>query len=439
MASIREYQNFISSKKIYNHCIDPKRRIEKRYKYEVKLRDEFKCVKCGKKKRLTVHHIRPYAKFKKIRLSMANGITLCEECHKEFNRLFSKKYNKQGLNELILFIGKKKYTYWKDNCIEYMKEFNKRKGVEIMDKVKKVLKKPMKCVALKDENLDILEYPVICSPKIDGIRSVIIGGKALSSTLKPIGNEYIRQCLNEECYEFLDGELVVGDPKNKNSFTDNTTGAVRRKKGEPDFKFYVFDSFWNKELGYEKRWLSIMHNFHKLPHIEVLEHKYVYNKEELLQYEKEKLLEGYEGIIVRKPDGRYKEGRTTVKEQIEFKRKPLSDTEGEIIGFIEEMENTNEKKVNELGNSVRSSHQENKKGKGTLGAFIVKSDIFNNEFHLNAKVGEINKMRDEIWNNQEKYLGKIVKFSYQEYGSTDNAPRIPILISFREKWDMTNY
>jgi HNH endonuclease len=50
-------------------------------------RDKYRCQKCGykplDKKGLHVHHVKPYALYPNLRVEKSNGITLCEDCHKE--------------------------------------------------------------------------------------------------------------------------------------------------------------------------------------------------------------------------------------------------------------------------------------------------------------------------------------------------------------------
>lgn len=53
------------------------------FRNSVLKRDRYTCRNCGAKKDLQVHHIKHYAKYPKLRTKMANGITLCEKCHKE--------------------------------------------------------------------------------------------------------------------------------------------------------------------------------------------------------------------------------------------------------------------------------------------------------------------------------------------------------------------
>lgn len=46
-------------------------------------RDKYKCMKCGNKKRLKVHHIKRWADIPVLRFAITNGITLCYKCHQE--------------------------------------------------------------------------------------------------------------------------------------------------------------------------------------------------------------------------------------------------------------------------------------------------------------------------------------------------------------------
>jgi DNA ligase-1 len=299
-----------------------------------------------------------------------------------------------------------------------------------------MIKRPMKAMSksLTDKDAKLLNYPVVASPKLDGIRGMVINEVVLSSTLKPIGNKYIQECLGKE-YNNLEGELIVGDPCDPDSF-NNTTGAVRRSSGEPDFKFYIFDNFKEPSLSYKERFLNESLRFAVLPHIVVVEQTPIHNFEELELYEKMVLNKGYEGAMVRSFDGVYKEGRTTLREQNIFKRKPVSDAEALVVGFNEQMKNNNEKTLNELGKNVRSSHKENKTPAGTLGSFILKCDLWDEPFHCGS--GMTDGLKQDIWDHKDEYMGLTVVFKYQAYGSRE-APRQPIFKGFRDQDDMVEY
>ena len=76
----------------------------------------------------------------------------------------------------------------------------------------------------------------------------------------------------------------------------------------------------------------------------------------LLEKEQSK---GGEGLILRNPDGMYKYGRSTPKEQLSIKLKFFEQDEFEVVGFEERYTNTNEATTNELGYTSRSSHKSN--------------------------------------------------------------------------------
>lgn len=58
----------------------------KMWKQSVLKRDNYTCQECGCKGNLVVHHIKPFATEKEARFDINNGITLCQNCHREVHK-----------------------------------------------------------------------------------------------------------------------------------------------------------------------------------------------------------------------------------------------------------------------------------------------------------------------------------------------------------------
>lgn len=298
-----------------------------------------------------------------------------------------------------------------------------------------MIKKPMKAPSTGAtlQQLKDMKYPIACSAKLDGIRGVVTPDGVLSNSLKRLGNDYMQECLAYETLIGFDGELVVGLPYADPNVADDdvfnrTSGAIRRSSGEPDFKFYVFDDFSCKISTYQQRWLDNLAHYQSLdsyPHIVFLEQRICHTWQEALTYEEELLAIGYEGMMPRTFSGRYKEGRATNKEATILKRKPLAQSEGVVVAIYEQMKNNNEKSKNELGNSFRTSHKDNKTGKGTLGGVTLLDPIWGGvTFNCGTIIGGTIEWRQEMYNNPELIVGKTMTYVYQELGSIDK-PRQP--------------
>jgi DNA ligase-1 len=276
-------------------------------------------------------------------------------------------------------------------------------------------------------DLDKIKYPVLASPKLDGIRTIMLNGKAVTRSLKPIPNEHIRKCLEEADLGPLDGEIIVGDPTDPECF-NRTTSAVMSRKGEPEFTYWAFDHV--SELAFKDR----LAEAHRLRYfgpvwLESVFHCQINDKEQLDAYESNMVAQGYEGIMLRDPIGSYKFGRSTVNEGILLKVKRFRDIDATIVGFEEQMHNANEAKESLLGYTERSSAKSGMVPMGTLGALVCSAKEFTETFNVGTGFTQSNRL--EIWNNRQGLLGKTVKIKYQECGTIDR-PRIPVFLGFRE-------
>lgn len=299
--------------------------------------------------------------------------------------------------------------------------------------MKTKLKKPLRSAKLEN-NLDIIKALsihntyLIGSPKIDGIRCVLNNNQCYTKSMKIHPNEHIKSILNELPYSF-DGELTC---KNITDFND-LKSQILSKDTKPDFIYNVFDIYNDKDTIYSERISNLKDTRTNNPHISLVETKKLYTLDDILSYEKSCLDQGYEGIMLRIPNGIYKYGDSTFNEGYLYKLKRFKDSEAKILEVIESTSNTNKASKDSTGNTHRSSHKANIINTGSLGAFKV-IDIYTGWiFTVKARCSQ--ELKDLIWNQKDKYIGEIISYKYQEIGSK-NAPRLPIMLHFRDKIDL---
>ena len=279
-----------------------------------------------------------------------------------------------------------------------------------------------------EEGLKNLTYPLLATPKYDGIRALTIGGKLVSRKFLNIPNKHIfAMCASLP--DNLDGELVSG------TFNE-TSGNVMRHEGEPVFEYHVFDYVKDSlTKPYEERMKDL--KALKLPSwcVKVLP-TVVNSLDELETLERKYLADGFEGIMLRSPKGPYKCGRGTVTKMDLVKVKRFKDAEAEVTGFEEEMFNGNVAEKDAFGRTKRSHAQDGMVGKDTLGALEVRGingDFKGVDFKLGS--GYDAELRLKLWKDRSKLKGKVVKYKYQSEGGKD-APRFPVFLGFRDKGDM---
>lgn len=307
------------------------------------------------------------------------------------------------------------------------------------------IKKPMLAGTLKSfDDLDFSDGKYyLGTPKLDGRRVLRIKDGIVSRKFKPIPNPFVCEQLLACIPENADGEVCVG-----NTYAES--GAITRLYGEPDFRFYWFD--WvvvDPTDTYEQR-IAKMKQYHTLTKADIGKTRLanIYSKrviplwptklssvEEVKAFEEKCLADGFEGICLRIPGGPYKFGRSTAKQEWLLKYKQFDDSEAEILGFYELMLNKNEAKKDRLGHTERSTKQEGKIPANTLGGFHVK-DVHNSvTFDIGGGNGMTQELRQKIWDNRDKWLGKIIKYKYFGYGMVDK-PRHPVYMGIRDKDDM---
>lgn len=280
-----------------------------------------------------------------------------------------------------------------------------------------------------DADLSKLRFPLLASAKLDGVRAVVRDGVVYSRSNKPIPNAGVQTALKS--FESLDGELICGDPTSKSCYRDTVSVVMSHDKPAADVRFFVFDHVSRQNTPYAERCKSFA-DLRQFPRLVRHQQVLCASLEDVLDYETECLEAGYEGLILRDPNAPYKNGRSTVNEGFLLKLKRFVDSEAEIVGFEERMHNGNEATTNELGRTKRSSHKDGKTGRGDLGALILKRP---DGVTFNCGTGFDDGLRQDIWDNQRKYLGKIAKYKHFEIGAKD-LPRHPVFLGLRDRRDL---
>lgn len=292
-----------------------------------------------------------------------------------------------------------------------------------------------------DADLDKVKFPTIIMTKIDGVRALNVDGKLVGRSLKPFKNKKLTEKYSKPIYSGMEGELIAGNDPEAELLCNKTTSVVNTINGDANCKWYVFD--WSHPDHIEKPYIQryyalrdyLLEHRHEMEDVILVPYFIVSDKETIVSQFNTWVEEGYEGAIIRDPHGMYKQGRVTVKEGSYLRMKPSSDKEAIVLDFVEAMQNNNETKVNELGLTERSSHQDNKTGKGIVGSFICKDVTTGDTITVGA--GKLtHEEREQIWLTKEEYVGKILKYTSMDSGVKDK-PRFPRWISWRSEEDMS--
>lgn len=275
-------------------------------------------------------------------------------------------------------------------------------------------------------DLDNLRFPLLASPKLDGIRALKVKEGLLSRTLKSIPNNHVQEAARAWPVG-LDGELIVGHPTDKDVYR-NTVSGVMKTTGNPNFTFWVFDQH-DRQASYQDALGSLQQAAAQHISVEVLNQEVIGDLDSLLAYEAQQVELGFEGVILRDPHAPYKFGRSTAKEGYLLKVKRFEDSEALVIGVVEEMHNGNEATKDNLGRTKRSTAKAGKTGKGTMGTLVCRDLKTGVEFEIGT--GFTAADRVEYFRNPPN----IVRYKFFPVGVKDK-PRHPVFLGVRDERDL---
>jgi DNA ligase-1 len=300
--------------------------------------------------------------------------------------------------------------------------------------------KPM-LAATWGEDVEKLAFPAWGSPKLDGIRALIVNGAVQARSGDLIRHPLVQQMFGRPELEGLDGELAIG-PTNAHNLMQ-VTQKVCGKSATIDpatLTYNVFDCHDIGTLPYTRRLESAMKRIQALPktslttNVQLVPHKLLRSAEEWAAAEAAWLDEGFEGMMINLPDAPYKYGgRCGKKQPWLIKVKRFVDDEGIVLELLEQQHNANEQQRDELGHAYRSTSKAGMVGAKTLGKMRVRcttGKFAGVVFDLGAGAMD-HAMRQKIWDNPKLALEKQVTFKHFDQVGAKDAPRFPIWKSFR--------
>lgn len=312
------------------------------------------------------------------------------------------------------------------------------KHAKFLNKSAKVIDNKLVVDLGKDGIKEVPKGDYYASIKFDGVLCAFVDGEILSSSNKtdsfnPLLKEYFRDILN---YCKSNSVILIGEIySHERTFQEIISvvkSNVNAKEVPNDFKFFSFDAIRNEEyeMPFKKRLELIPDRLENLIKVEQV----LISSDEANQFQEtflKNLQNGYEGLIIKNKDGKFKRGRTTLNEGIGFKFKPYITDDMEIIGVVQSTvaRDGSEKKINELGYSQTSKKKDDRVLIEKASAFRVKF----NEHEFNVTIAEDDNEKIKIWNEREKYIGEFVEVKYMSVGSKDNVPRHPVTLRMRWK------
>lgn len=257
-----------------------------------------------------------------------------------------------------------------------------------------------------------ITYPCFVQPKLDGIRCISYrDDKNEIHLMSRTGKEFphllhIRNALSKIKFTgFLDGELFT----TKLDFSV-ISGLVRKKKLKDDdiqqcslIQYHIYDTFNldNLEMPFSERTELINNTIRQNKILIKVKTLLCKNEEFMLSKYNDFIQNNYEGIMIRNKEGVYK---IKYRSNDLIKLKPFNDEEYKIVGF---KEGTGRDK----GCIIWICDN----GKGTT-------------FNVRPK-GTL-EYRKHLFNNGDKYIGKMLTVRYQEL--QDGIPRFGVGIIIRD-------
>jgi ATP-dependent DNA ligase len=268
---------------------------------------------------------------------------------------------------------------------------------------------PMLAEKFRDYGDDLV-YPCYTQPKLDGHRCIAIvdGGVC---TLWSRGRQPIKsmphivselQSLFPSGKYIIDGELYNHAYKDKFEQLTEFITPDEPVPGHEVVEYHIYDACSEDPFEKRTRWLQIING----PSLKLVETLKAADEDELLVWFEHFLEQGYEGAVARNANSKYKSVSATARSRDLLKIKKFDDDEFKVFDVVE--------------------------GRGKLNghAIFVCKTAAGVEFKAKQK-GPIPELK-KIFDNADKYIGKMLTVRYQGYTKKNNVPRFPVALRLRK-------
>lgn len=253
-------------------------------------------------------------------------------------------------------------------------------------------------------------------------------GAVRTRTNKHVPNVYAERMVRESLeliQGFVDGELLIPGADY------NTSQSVVMSEHHPrerELRYYIFDHATHQDAlgwGYEARiaHLNVIHQTNLGIYATVVRTHKCFNPADVEEHAVWAETTGYEGLILRDPAGIYKQGRSTIREQIMLKYVEYVREEAHVLGFAPVFENL------DAGNSKKLENLVPLDRVGSLSCFNDRWGQFDVGSGWDHATGTA------WWYSPASIIGKTITYKYKPYGTKDK-PRQPIFVGFRTPEDM---
>lgn len=302
----------------------------------------------------------------------------------------------------------------------------------------------MKPMLACDANESKILFPILVQPKIDGVRAMHLTDKGLTGRSgKQHKNQYTTNYFSRPIFLGLDGEMAA-DEEIHPRLVSLTTSALNTIEGRPWLMWHVFDYITKDTMNmpYKDRYsclqnlISYAQKYYPVEaeHLKIVPIVWAYNLENLRDIDAYNTDKGYEGAILRDPNGLYKQGRSTVREGGLLRIKHFVEEEFVIEAIEEGQTNGNEATLDDHGYTERSTHQENMTPNGMVGAFLG-TDVKTGK-QIKVAAGKLtHEERVVYFKDQSLVLGHIGKYKTFLHGVKDK-PRFPTFQSLKIESDI---